>query len=204
MRLLGAILGAAILVRLPLGIVHAQELDADPDRVFVSALKWERLAGAPRSEKVRHACGTLVILYREGVYAEVTAAFLRKNERLPAGLNLNEGFLVRLGSWSRAEDDELIRVESRAVLRNQQKQKLEGEPGKVPCSSSPSAQDLLPGPVTTHTCRLERPSVTHIAETIVCSGGLIVDHPQRPIGLADFPSIVRRMVASQKIVPGSR
>jgi len=202
MKLSRAFLGAAILVRLALGIAHAQELDADPDRVFVSALKWERLAGAPRIEKVRHARGTLVILYREGIYAEVAASFLRKNERLPAGLNLHESFVVRLGNWSRTDDDELIRVESRAVLRNEQRQKVEGEAVTVPGSSSPSAQGPLPGPVTNHTCRLEMPSATHLADTIVCSGGLTVDHPQRPIGLGDFPSLVRRMVASQKIVPG--
>jgi len=53
----------------------AQELDADSDRVFVTPLKWERVAGAPHNEKLRYADGTLAILYLEGVYAEVTASF---------------------------------------------------------------------------------------------------------------------------------
>ncbi len=32
-------------------VVAAQELDPDPNRIFVTPLKWERVAGAPRDVK---------------------------------------------------------------------------------------------------------------------------------------------------------
>jgi hypothetical protein len=179
------------------GSVLAQELDADSDRVFVTPLKWERVAGAPHNEKLRYAYGTLVILYLEGVYAEVTASFINTNEKQPVGLNLNEGFVVRLGSWSRTDDDSLIRIESREVVREKMVQKLsckETSSGRI---SEPVPPPPLPGPLISHTCRMERQSPTHIADTIVCNGGLVVSHPRKPIHLADFPDIVRRLVAQQ-------
>jgi len=44
--------------------------------------------------------------------------------------------------------------------------------------------------------------MTHIADAIVCSG-LTVFHPEHPISLSDFPSIVRQVVAKQKGEPKS-
>lgn len=175
----------------------AQELDADSDRVFVTPLKWERVAGAPHNEKLRYADGTLAILYLEGVYAEVTASFIKTNEKQPVGLNLNEAFIIRLGKWSRTDDESLIRIESREVFREKQVRMLsckEDSSGRV---CAPAPETPLPGPLISHTCRLERQSLTHIAGAIVCTGGLIVAHPQKPIRLADFPDIVRRLVAQQ-------
>jgi hypothetical protein len=55
--------------------VFAQELDPDPDRIFVTPLKWKSVTGESRDKS---ANGTLAILYVEGVYAEVTAAFVKK------------------------------------------------------------------------------------------------------------------------------
>jgi hypothetical protein len=178
------------------GVACAQELDADSDRVFVSHLKWEKVACAPHNEKLRYADGTLVILYLEGVYAEITASFIQTNSKQPVGLNLNEGFIIRLGKWSRTDDESLIRIESREVVREKQVRALsckENSSGHV-CAP---ATETLPGPLISHTCRLEQQSLTHIADTIVCNGGLIVAHPQKPIHLADFPDIVRRLVAQQ-------
>ena len=122
---------------------------------------------------------------------------LKPKGKLPVGLNLNDGFIVRLGTWSRTEDDVLIRTQSREVVR----EKIiridtcqTTTNGKV-CSPVPEA--ALPGPLMTNTCRLEQPSSTHIADAIVCSG-LTVFHPQHAIDLSDFPSIVQHLVEAQK------
>jgi hypothetical protein len=194
MRVLLVVAGALLLVG---RAALAQELDPDPDRVFVTPLKWERVAGAPHSEGLRYANGTLVIFYLEGVYAEVTASFIKTDGKHPVGLNLNEGFIVRLGTWSRTEDEVLIHVQSREVVREKQIRMLncKTDAGNSPCEPIPEGP--LPGPLKTRTCRLERPSSTHLAETIVCDG-LVVDHAQKKIDLNDFPSIVRQLVAAQK------
>src|SRR5882757_1960725 len=86
------------------GAAFAQETDLDPNRVFITELHWERVAGALHGEKLRHADGTLVILYLDGTYAEVRASFIKTGGKVPVGLNLNEGFIVRLGTWSRRCD----------------------------------------------------------------------------------------------------
>src|ERR1700754_1313144 len=99
-------------VSVPLVAASGQKLDADPDRIFVTPLKWERIGGAPPSVKERVAYGTLSILYLEGVYAEVRASFIRMSPKEPIGLNLNDGFVMRLGSWNRTYDDQLIRIEA--------------------------------------------------------------------------------------------
>ena len=192
---------AAILTFLSVcGAASAQETDLDPNRVFTTDLHWERVAGAPRSEKLRYAYGTLVILYLEGTYAEVTASFIKTGGKVPVGLNLNEGFIVRLGTWSRTEEDVLIRTVSREVVREKivQKESCQAAASGRVCSPMPEA--LLPGPLLTNTCRLEHPSATHIADAIVCSG-LTVFHPQHAIDLSDFPSIVRQIVEKQKSEP---
>ncbi len=182
------------------GAASAQVTDLDPNRVFTTELHWERVAGAPHSEKLRYADGTLIILYLDGTYAEVTASFIKSGGKSPVGLNLNEGFIVRLGTWSRTEDDVLIRTVSREVLREKMIQKVSCQTtvnGRV-CSPVPEAP--LPGPLVANTCRLEHPSMTHIADAIVCTG-LTVFHPKRAIDLSDFPSIVRQLVEKQKGEP---
>jgi hypothetical protein len=156
--------------------VFAQELDPDPDRIFVTPLKWKSVAGESRD---RSANGTLAILYVEGVYAEVTAAFVKRGGSQQIDLNLNDGSVVRLGTWKRLEDSDLIRVESRELSR------------------SPEEDTKLDGPLIARTCRLERPSSTHIADTIVCQG-LVVNHAQKAIGLGGFPAKVRQLDAQNK------
>jgi hypothetical protein len=173
----------------------AQELDPDPNRVLVTPLKWEKVAGAPQNEKV--AYGTLTIFYLEGVYAEVTASFIKNGGKQPIELNLNEGFSIRLGTWNRTEDELLIHVQSRVVMRDKMVRELICKTPGVDSTCQPVPEDSLPGPLKTHTCRLERPSSTHIADTIVCES-LVVDHAQKKIDLSDFPSIVRQLVAVQK------
>ncbi len=169
-----------------------QETDVDPNRVFTTDLRWERVTGAPHSEKLQYSYGTLVILYLDGVYAEIKASFIKTNNKLPFRLNLNEGYIVRLGTWSRTDDAILIRTQSREVMR-------EGIIQKTPIGqvSSSVPEAVLPGPLTANTCRLEHPSTTHIADAIVCTG-LTVFHPHHAINLSDFPSIVRRIVEKQK------
>ncbi len=169
-----------------------QETDVDPDRVFTTDLRWERVAGAPHSEKLQYAYGTLVILYLDGVYAEIKASFIKTDNKLPFRLNLKEGYIVRLGTWSRTDDEVLIRTQSREVIR-------EGIIQKTPIGqvSSPVPEAALPGTLTANTCRLEHPSTAHIADAIVCTG-LTVFHPHHAIDLSDFPSIVRRIVEKQK------
>ncbi|RSL16464.1 hypothetical protein EDE15_1980 [Edaphobacter aggregans] len=191
---MGRISLVGLLALILAGRIAAQELDPDPNRVFVTPLKWERVAGAPRD--VKSADGTLTILYLEGVYAEVKASFIKSGGKQPIGLNLNEGFVLRLGTWSRTEDDILIRVQSREVVREKQLLKLICKSGGD-SSCKPVPEGPLPGPLTTNTCRLERPSPTHIADTIVCSG-LVVDHASKAIDLSDLPAIVRQVVAAQK------
>jgi hypothetical protein len=184
------------------GAASAQETDLDPNRVFTTELHWERVPGAPRSEKLRYADGTLVILYLDGTYAEVTASFIKTGGNVPFGLNLNEGFIVRLGTWSRTEDDVLIRTVSREVVREKliRKESCQTTANGQICTPAPEAP--LPGPLASNTCRLEHPSTTHIADAIVCSG-LTVFHPQHAIDLSDFPSIVSKIVAKQKGEPKS-
>jgi len=171
-----------------------QQLDPDPNRIFVTPLKWEKIRGAPRSEKVRVAEGTLAIFYLEGIYTEISASFIRTGRDQPVSLNLNEGFIVRLGSWSRTDDDQLIRTESREVLRDKLlRMELCNTVGEKQ-SCEPLPEKLQPGPVSYRTCRLEHPSSIHIAEAIVCTGGLNVFHSQNQIRLSDFPEIVRQLV----------
>jgi hypothetical protein len=193
-RLIAAVMLTLLLV---CGAAAAQETDLDPNRVFTTDLHWERVAGAPHSEKLRYAYGTLVILYREGVYAEVTASFIKTNSKVPVGLNLNEGFIVHLGTWSRTEDDVLIRLQSREVVREKivRKESCQTIANGPVCSPVPEA--ALPGPLLTNTCRLEHPSATHIADAIVCTG-LTVFHLQHAIDLSDFPLIVRQIIEKQK------
>jgi hypothetical protein len=179
------------------GDAVAQETDVDPNRVFTTDLRWERMAGASHSEKLRHANGTLVILYLDGVYAEVSAPFTRATSKSPVELDLSEGFVMRLGTWSRTEDDNLIHIQSREVLRDKIIRPLsckETPSGKT-CSPEPDAP--LPGPLTMRTCRLEQHSDKQLAEAIVCDG-LIVFHPQKPIDLSDFPAIIQHLVEAQK------
>ena len=178
----------------------AQETDVDPNRVFTSDLHWDRLVGAPHGEKLRYANGTLVILYLDGVYAEVAASFIKTNSKRPVGLNLNEGYSIRLGTWSRTEDDVLVRIQSREVVRQTIIQKATCQTTADGPVCSPVPEAALPGPLTTNTCRLERPSPTHIADAIVCTG-LTVFHPQHAIDLSNFPSIVHRLVEAQKSGP---
>ena len=182
------------------GAASAQETDLDPNRVFTTDLHWGRVAGAPHSEKLRYADGTLVILYLDGTYAEVTASFIKTGGKVPVGLNLKEGFIVRLGTWSRTEDDVLIRTVSREVVREKiiRKESCQATASDRVCLQVPEAP--LPGPLLTNTCRLEHPSSTHIADAIVCTG-LTVFHPQHAVDLSDFPSIVRQIVEKQKREP---
>jgi hypothetical protein len=192
---------AAVLIFLSVcGATSAQETDLDPNRVFTTDLHWERVAGAPHGEKLRYADGTLVILYLDGTYAEVTASFIKTGGKVPIGLNLNEGFIVRLGTWSRTEDEVLIRTVSREVVREKivRIESCQTTANGQVCSPVP--ETLLPGPLMTNTCRLEHPSSTHIADAIVCTG-LTVFHPQHAINLSDFPAIVRRIVEKQKGEP---
>jgi hypothetical protein len=179
------------------GAASAQETDLDPNRVFTTELHWERVAGAPHGEKLRYADGTLVILYLDGTYAEVRASFIKTGGKVPVGLNLNEGFIVRLGTWSRTEDEVLIRTVSREVVRERMiptESCKTGASGKI---CTPVPEPPLPGPLVSNTCRLEHPSTTRIADAIVCRG-LTVFHPEHAINLSDFPSIVRQVVAKQK------
>ena len=128
-----------------------------PTGFLLRTSDWERVVGAPHSEKLRYANGTLVILYLDGVYAEVTASFIKTNSKLPVGLNLNEGYSVRLGTWSRTEDDVLIRIQSREVVRqtdHPERQLARRLTDGTVCSPVPEA--ALPGPLTTNTCRLEQ------------------------------------------------
>jgi hypothetical protein len=154
--------------------VFAQELDPDPDRIFVTPLKWKSVAGESRDKS---ANGTLAILYVEGVYAEVTTAFVKRGGSEQIDLNLNDGSIVRLGTWKRLEDSDLIRVESREL--------------------SADGRSKPDEPLIARTCRLERPSSTHIADTIVCQG-LVVNHAQKAIGLGGFPAKVRQLDAQNK------
>jgi hypothetical protein len=180
----------------------AQETDLDPARVFVTVLHWQRAAGPSHGEGLRYADGTLVIFYREGVYAEVATSFTKTGSKLPIVLNLTEGSVVRLGTWSRTEDDVLIHVVSREVARGGTipKGRCQETTNDRICPTGPEAAS--PGPSLPNTCRLEHPSTKHIADAIVCNG-LTVFHPQRPIDLGDFPSVVHQLCREQKSEPKS-
>lgn len=179
------------------GTTAAQETDLDPNRIFTTDLHWDRVVGAPRSETLRQADGTLMILYREGLYAEVTASFTKNGNKVPIDLNLNQAFVVHLGTWNRTEDDTLIHIQSREVMRYKITQNEVCRTAENGTACSPTPELTLPGPVLRNTCRLERPSSTHIADAIVCTG-LTVFHSHRAMDLAEFPSIVRGLVQKQK------
>jgi hypothetical protein len=80
-------------------------------------LKWERIGGAPHSVKKRVASATLAILYVEGTYAEVSGSIWMDSKQ-SLSLDLNSGFILRVGTWSRTDDDQLIRIEHRDVLED--------------------------------------------------------------------------------------
>jgi hypothetical protein len=149
----------------------AQELDPDPNRIFVTQLNWKSVVDAPGDKS---AAGTLAILYAEGVYAEVATAFSKRGGSRQIDLNLKDASVVRLGTWQRLEDSDLIRIESREIS-------AEGESKLSP----------------TRTCRLEHPSPVHIADGIVCKD-LVVFHAKNAIGLSGFPARVRQMVTEQE------
>ena len=149
----------------------AQELDPDPNRIFLTSLKWASVAGGSRDKS---ANGTLAILYVEGVYAEVTTAFLKRAGSQQVELNLEDGSVVRLGTWKRLEDSDLIRIESREVPAEDESK-----------------------PLTARTCQLEHPSQVHIADGIICKD-LVVFHAKNAIGLSGFPARVRQMVTAQE------
>jgi hypothetical protein len=127
------------------------------------------VAGESRDKS---ANGTLAILYAEGVYAEVTSGFVKRAGSRQIDLNLNDGSVVRLGTWKRLEDSDLIRIESREVSR------------------------LSDGSLAARTCRLEHPSLVHIADGIVCKD-LVLFHGKNTISLSGFPARVRQMVTEQ-------
>jgi hypothetical protein len=54
-------------------------------------------AGLPVLAASGQTLDPLIIFYLEGVYAEVRASFTRMSPKEPIGLNLNEGFVIRLG-----------------------------------------------------------------------------------------------------------
>src|SRR5258705_1743024 len=134
------------------GTASAQEADLDPNRVFTTELHWERVAGAPHSEKLRYAYGTLVILYLEGVYAEVSASFIKNGGKVPVGLNLNEEFIVRLWTWSRTEDGVLIRTVRREGVRGKmiREESCQTTTNGQGCSPGPEAPP--PRPLMTYNC----------------------------------------------------
>ena len=75
----------------------------DPARVFVTPLRWEREARASRNETLRYSYGSLSVLYLDGTYAQVSAPFTRASGKDPIELDLSEGFVLRLGTWSRVD-----------------------------------------------------------------------------------------------------
>jgi hypothetical protein len=170
----------------------AQENDLDPSRIFVTDLHWRKAVDPSHNDGLRYAKGTLVILYREGVYAEVATSFTRTRSKLPIKLILDEGSIVRLGTWSRTEDDVLIRIASREVARGNAipKGSCQIAPKDGVCPARPESAPS--GALLPNTCRLEHPSTTHIADAIVCSG-LTVFHPQGPIDPGDLPSAVHQL-----------
>ncbi len=171
---------------------HAQEPKVDPNRVFTTPLHWSRVVGAPRSEPLRVADGSLAILYQDGTYAAVTASFIRSGREQHVGLNLNEGEIVRLGTWTKTDDD-MIRIESREVLREKMVQRVVCAPKGQNCHPVPEAP--LPAPTTARTCRLDKPSVEHLSDMIYCNGGagLTLVHPAEPVDLADLPNILAQL-----------
>ncbi|WP_142988418.1 hypothetical protein [Granulicella rosea] len=162
---------------------RAQEPKVDPNRVFTTQLHWERVGGAPRSATDRWASGSLAILYRDGTYAAVTASFRRIAKDAPISLSLNEGYVIRLGTWTKT-DDNMIRIESREVARDAVVQR------------AGDAEAPLPGPVSARTCRLDKPSVEHLSDAIHCNGGngLTLTPPDAPVDLNDLPRIVDALV----------
>jgi hypothetical protein len=176
----------------------AQDPNPDPNRIFVTPLKWERIAGAPRSVKERVAYGTLAILHLEGTYAEISASFIRMDSKHKIGLNLHEGFIVRLGTWSRTDDDQLIRLESREVLRDKQVRMMQCSTNSGKQTCTPEPERPLPGPAITRTCRLEAVSTTHIADAFICSDRTEMMHLREQVNLDNFPQIVRQLAVQQK------
>lgn len=186
----------AVLAFLCVGDIVAQKADVDPDRIFTTDLHWGRLVGTPHSEKDRYADGTLVIFYLDGSYAEVTTSFTKTNGKTPVVLTLNDSSIVRLGTWSRTEDDVILRTVSREVDREKTLQIISCKTTiDQTCGSALKIGPLEPS--RTNTCRLEHPSSTHIADAIVCAG-LTVFHSQHAIDLNGFPSLIHRLIEAQE------
>jgi hypothetical protein len=92
----------------------------------------------------------------------------------------------------------MIRIESREVLREKMVQRVVCAPKGQNCHPVPEAP--LPGPTTARTCRLDKPSVEHLSDTLHCNGGagLTLLHPTDPVDLADFPQIVQALMKAKQ------
>jgi hypothetical protein len=172
----------------------AQEDEIGPGRVLTTLLQWQKPSGFAPSE--RDAYGSLAIFYLDGTYAEVAASFIKTSHKAAISLNLNEGFRVRLGSWTRA-DDGIIRFESREILRDKVVREMVCEPPGSKRNCQPAPESALPGPSIAHTCRVDGGSATRIASALYCKG-LVLIQPSTPINLSDFPSMVKHLVEMKK------
>jgi hypothetical protein len=130
----------------------AQEQSIDPDWVYVAPLTWKHDKGATKSQSHDAAFTEIAVLYPDGEYAEVGAWLVRADRRSAPAIGREKGFVIRMGRWTRI-DDNLVRLESREVLR----EKIVAEPASS-----------VPVP-TNYTCKLERMGRDrHLAGTILC------------------------------------
>jgi hypothetical protein len=139
----------------PAGI--AQEKTIDPDWVYVSSLTWKHVKDALKSQGHQGAFAEIVVLYPDGEYAEVGSWLVRANRKSAPAIAPGEGFIIRMGRWTRIDDD-LVRLENREVLR----EKVVEEAGSH--ASAP----------TNYTCKLERMGRDrHLAGTILCADQIL-------------------------------
>jgi hypothetical protein len=135
----------------------AQEQTIDPDWVYVSSLTWKHVNDTVKSQGHQSAFAEIVVLYPDGEYVEVASLLVRANRKNPPAIAPGEGFIIRMGRWTRIDDD-LVRLESKEVLREKVVEKAGSH------TSTP----------TNYNCKLERMGRDrHLAGTILCADKIL-------------------------------
>jgi len=125
--------------------------------VYSTPVTWERIGNGWRADE-RYSSTTIVVLYPEGQYLEVSSSLYRIGSE-PVSIPGTEGIVIRTGTWSRT-DDRAIRIQSREVMRD--KILRASNCGKGVACAPPEDK------VVTENCALEGESKTRLAQVIHC------------------------------------
>ncbi len=122
----------------------------EPTWVYITPLHWKR---APRGIHERSAPATVIVLFPEGQYFQITSYLIESADKT-VGLSSGDGNLIATGTWARTDED-IIRIHSRDVWWD-------------PETVAHQPEQPHPMPFTIDTCRLEGNAPANLARTIHC------------------------------------